>query len=92
MATHAQVLVQIRSSILRDLAGARAQLSRIRRGVLTHTELSASDLAWLSNCETLLLSLDEDCRKTWGYRAIRTPEEWCAKLAKISKSSKVKKS
>jgi hypothetical protein len=80
MPSEKQVLNQIRACILRDLAGARVQLSRINRGVMAHTELQASDVHWIEAAKDQLLKLDEDCRVAWGFRPIRkfneTTGEW----------------
>lgn len=84
MATEAQRLVQHRSRLLRDLAGCRAQLSRIER---EFHELSKScevklptEPTWLRHTKDLILDMDERCRKSWGYRPIQTYEHWLAEF------------
>ena len=81
MATEAQRLVQKRSSLLRDLAGCRAQLSRISRAT---QELSPTvmypDLDWIRYTVTQLVTLDQELRVEFNMRPIQTYEQWQAEF------------
>ena len=93
MATEAQRLVQKRSSLLRDLAGCRAQLSRIHRELQKLGVSEYSFLAWINSAIDLLHNRDKEARDIWGYRPIPTAQQWLAeqdakharRLARIQK-------
>lgn len=88
MATEAQRLVQKRSALLRDLAGCRAQLMRIRKGLQTHLS-KPSDVSWIQSTIDLLENRDTCCRLEWGYRPILTCEQWQAEHeAKLERQHK----
>jgi len=94
MATEAQRLVQKRSRLLRDLAGCRAKLSRIRSELQNLGVAEYSSLAWINSAIDLLRNRDEQARKSWGYRPIQTYEqvqiEYEAKLQRrLNKLNKV---
>jgi hypothetical protein len=80
MATEAQRLVHKRARLLRDLAGCRAQLMRIREGLQTHLN-KPSDVSWIQSAIDLLESRDTCCRLEWGYRPIPTYAQWEAEHA-----------
>lgn len=82
MASEKQVLVQQRSSLLRDLAGCRAQLNRISAGLQKHGVESYDDLKWLRSSINLLTSVDEKARKCFKMRPIQTYDEQAAMLDK----------
>lgn len=80
MASEKQVQIQQRSSLLRDLAGCRAQLQRISTGLQKHGVESYEELGYIERTVRLLTYVDEKARRLFNMRPIQTYEESMAEL------------